>query len=102
MSTAQKYTRQQLFELLEQAINKSLKASGKPPVSLSWEMKPLMAIDGLDSQMGVEVTLEIELALDPEIDLGTNLLLEDSGATPRARKVKEVIGAILSILSRSS
>jgi hypothetical protein len=82
MSTAQRYTRQQLFELLEQAINKSLTASGKQTVSLSWDMKPLSAIADLDSQMGVEVTLELELALGDEVNLGTNLLVEDSEAPP--------------------
>jgi hypothetical protein len=65
-------------------------------------MKPLLAIDGLDSQMGVEVTLELELALGTDIDLGTNLLIEDSGTIPRARKVKDVVSAILSALGRSS
>jgi hypothetical protein len=102
MDTTQKYTRQQIFELLGHAINRSLKASGKQAVSLSWDMKPLLAIADLDSQMGVEVTLELELALGVAIDLGTNLLIEDSGATPRARKVKETVSAILSTLGGSS
>lgn len=102
MTTIAKFTREQIFEFLQRSINNTLIASGKAPVDLNWDMKPLLAITDLDSQMGVEVTLDIELQLGVDVDLGINVLIDSEGARPKARTVRETVAYIRRILAKSS
>ena len=90
-------TREQVREAVCRAITLTLERSGRAAPTFLDSDRPIDAYEGFDSQCGVEVTLELEQILRLE-DLGTNVFVNGSGKTARARTLKQVVDHVHAIM----
>jgi acyl carrier protein len=84
---------EQLTAIVVNAIMNSLLLSGRPvPDVVTATTKLLKEIEGFDSPMGVDVTVDLELQLG--INLPHNVFVKEVNGRPRARTLSEVVTII--------
>jgi acyl carrier protein len=86
--------KQTVREALCQAIAATLQRGGRQVPQFKDADRPVKDYDGLDSQCGLEVTVELEEALGVN-DLGNNIFIKGTGRAARARCLSEVVANIL-------
>jgi hypothetical protein len=92
-------SRDQVTAIVNAAITASLLLSGRPvPNAITASMKLLNEIDGFDSPMGVDVTVDLELQLG--IELPHNIFVKTVNGRPRARTLHEVVDILCRMLAR--
>jgi hypothetical protein len=85
---------QRIREAVCKAIAITLRRSGRNLPDFKDTDEPLKDYDGFDSHCGLEVTVELEVALRT-IDLGNNVFIEGAGNSARARNVSEIVANIV-------
>ena len=98
MATENVELRQQVAAALMSGICTTVcRSGGDTPAINDESLRPILDVTGFDSQCGIEVTVELEAALQVA-DLGENIFIEDVDGKTRARTVREVIDAILCVM----
>ena len=96
---AQQFSGDQVTAIVVDAITNSLLLSGRPaPNNITATMKLLKDIEGFDSPMGVDVTVDLELQLG--IDLPHNIFVKEVNGVPRARTLNEIVDILRGKLVR--
>jgi acyl carrier protein len=91
-------SRERVTAILSKAITDSLLLSGRPaPNDIPAATKPIGEIDGFDSPMGVDVTVDLELQLG--IDLPHNVFIKTVNGRPCARSFNEVVDILCRMLA---
>ena len=99
MPMAQQFSGDQVTAIVVDAITNSLLLSGRPaPNNITATMKLLKDIEGFDSPMGVDVTVDLELQLG--IDLPHNIFVKEVNGVPRARTLNEIVDILRGKLVR--
>ncbi|HLY61000.1 MAG TPA: hypothetical protein VKV95_09645 [Terriglobia bacterium] len=90
--------KQSLAEALKKCIAETLRQSGREmPELKSYELHPILDIEGFDSQCGIEVTVELEVVLKID-DLSNNIFIKVVNGRSRARTFNEILDAILPLM----
>jgi hypothetical protein len=91
---------QAIRERLCHAIAATLRLSGRKLPEFRDTDKPLKDYEGFDSQCGLEVTVELEVALGVD-DFGNNVFVKGAGKSPQARSLSEIVGSIVAVMTRT-
>jgi hypothetical protein len=88
-------SRQHVIDALKRAIAETLRRSGRNmPDFDNYKLRPILDVEGFDSQCGIEVTVELETILGIA-DLTNNIFIKVVNKRARARTFDEVVDAIL-------
>jgi hypothetical protein len=89
--------KQTIRDSLCRAITTTLRRSGRQVPQFKDADRPVKDYDGLDSQCGLEVTVELEEMLGVG-DLGNNIFVKGTGKVARARSICEIVSNIFATM----
>jgi len=88
-------SKQRVIDALKRAIAETLRRSGRNmPDFDNYRLRPILDIEGFDSQCGIEVTVDLETILGIA-DLTNNIFIKVVNKRARARSFDEIVEAIL-------